>query len=32
MTAAVILIPLISFLLTGFAVYREFKKDYTGKK
>ena len=32
MTAAVILIPLISFLITGFAVYREFKKDYTGKK
>jgi hypothetical protein len=32
MITAVILIPLISFLLTGFAVYWEFKKDYTGKK
>jgi len=27
MTTAVILIPIISFLVTGFAVYREFKKQ-----
>ena len=27
MTTTVILIPIISFLLTGFAVYREFKKQ-----
>jgi hypothetical protein len=32
MITAIILIPLISFLLTGLGVYWEFKKDYTGKK